>query len=444
MPLDAIDFEPRPWVPYSGWPFPKTTLDPYYARVQRQLELGPFVYDEAAWGLLGVEPPAFDPARVRTAFWQFDDAYWRFGIGSCRDLVKASNVRILLHAVATRLAARREGTAVDFLEVATPEGRLATVRARTFVLAAGGIDNPRLLLASNDVEPGGLGNRFDLVGRFFMEHPHGRAARIETEAPYRLWKRFHKRSAAGVTFAPVLRPGEALQEKGGLLNTSVALRYQRKPEAGLSLHRVIYDAVKTAGPPTTFRRNLWRFYKRANALRHRALDPFVRRMKLARGKSGIYLVARGEQAPNPESRVRLSSTRDALGVPQADLDWRLSVLDKRSVAGLAAALDEELRRLGLGRRQREPWLDEATRDWPVDPTVSKHAIGGYHHMGTTRMADDPKRGVVDRHGRVHGVANLYVAGSSVFPTSGWANPTFTLLALTLRLADHLRATDRAG
>jgi choline dehydrogenase-like flavoprotein len=151
------------------------------------------------------------------------------------------------------------------------------------------------------------------------------------------------------------------------------------------------------------------------------------------------VIVRAEQAPNPASRVTLAPTRDALGVPHAALEWRRSELDKRTVRLMAERLGTELARRGLGRLEPAPWLYDGSTAWPVDPTVSSHPIGGYHHMGTTRMSNSPAQGVVDRDCRVHGYANLYVAGSSVFATAGWANPTLTILALAHRLGDHLLA-----
>ena len=146
---------------------------------------------------------------------------------------------------------------------------------------------------------------------------------------------------------------------------------------------------------------------------------------------------RAEQAPNPDSRVMLTDHTDAMGMPRIALHWQLSEIDKRTVRVMMESFDEQLRQLGLGRMITEPWLSDENIHWQTDALISAHPIGGYHHMGTTRMADDPKQGVVDANCRVHGLNNLFIAGSSVFPTSGWANPTLTIIALSLRLAEHL-------
>jgi len=147
----------------------------------------------------------------------------------------------------------------------------------------------------------------------------------------------------------------------------------------------------------------------------------------------LELFTRMEQSPNPNSRIQLDYERDELGVPRANLDWQLTSLDKRSIRKLQEIVGEEVGRAELGRVRLMDWLqEENSSEWP--DTLG----GGWHHMGTTRMSDNPKEGVVDSNCKVFGIQNLYIAGSSCFPTSGAANPTLTLLALTLRLSEHLK------
>jgi len=119
-------------------------------------------------------------------------------------------------------------------------------------------------------------------------------------------------------------------------------------------------------------------------------------------------------------------------MPRAKLDWRLTELDKRSMRTFYQLLGREMGRTGTGRVQIRDWLLSDDRTWP------SFISGGWHHMGTTRMSADPKQGVVDANCRVHGLANLYIAGAAVYPTAGAVNPTLTLVALSLRLADHLK------
>ena len=148
------------------------------------------------------------------------------------------------------------------------------------------------------------------------------------------------------------------------------------------------------------------------------------------------MFTRIEQAPNPDCRVTLDAERDGLGVPRADLHWELSSLEKRSIRKIYELLGQEVGRAGVGRIKLMDYLtDQKDQSWP------SFTGGGWHHMGTTRMSDDPKQGVVDADCKVHGISNLFIAGSSCFTTAGAANPTLTLVALTLRLSDHIKGSD---
>jgi choline dehydrogenase-like flavoprotein len=191
--------------------------------------------------------------------------------------------------------------------------------------------------------------------------------------------------------------------------------------------------------PSRIGRAMWMYSKKLTRWAQQHVDPLRPWLLHRFGLVDLALVVRAEQAPNPDSRVLLAEDRDALGVPRVKLDWRTSELDVASVRGFVGALDGEFRRLGLGRVEPAEWLKNGANRWHTDPLISMHPIGGYHHMGTTRMADSPQRGVTDRWGRVHGIGNLYVAGSSLFPTGGWANPTLTIVALALRTADTIAA-----
>jgi choline dehydrogenase-like flavoprotein len=144
----------------------------------------------------------------------------------------------------------------------------------------------------------------------------------------------------------------------------------------------------------------------------------------------VRLSTRIDPVPNPDSRITLGSERDPLGLPRIEFHWQLSPLDKQSVRRTLEILGAELGSAGLGRLQIT--LDDDDTTWPKDTR------GGWHHMGTTRMNDDPKRGVVDRNCQVHGISNLFIAGSSVFPTAGSGTPTMLLVSLALRLADHIK------
>jgi choline dehydrogenase-like flavoprotein len=436
--LDPIDFERRPWIEHSGWPFGKETLVPYYTEALRSLDLEVTECDERLWDRLRLERPGFDSDILRTGFFQFDEQFERFTMRRCSDLVESPNVRVLLRATALEIRTNAEGNAIESVQIGNLSGGRGIVRANSFVIAAGGLENPRLLLNSRSSHPEGLGNRHDLVGRFFMEHPHARGARV---FPRQLWpflKRLtvaHRRN--GLRYAPLVRASERLQEREGILNSAFTFSVRQHQGNRMAPGKWLYNTLKWKVPHDHRGRSIWwlhRSTKRAIGDRTGLLNRWYRAKTSLRG---VYVVARAEQAPNPASRVVLSEKRDAFGLPQTALDWQFADIDKRSLHVLMKALDGELRRLDMGRAEPSPWLEEADLPWETDPLISNHSIGGYHHMGTTRMAASPKEGVVDADCRVHGIGNLFVAGSSVFPTGGWANPTLTILALALRLGDHL-------
>ena len=185
--------------------------------------------------------------------------------------------------------------------------------------------------------------------------------------------------------------------------------------------------------PDDLRDKIWKVILDLDDVAANVYRRFVEGKDIIAAPKLIYLHSQSEQAPNPDSRVTLSDERDALGLNWARLEWRLTELDKRSVEVMTKAIGAEFGRLNLGRVRLDDWLLDGGKDWGPD------LKGSPHHMGTTRMSDDPRMGVVDRRCRVHGIENLYIAGSSVFPTGGYMNPTLTIVALALRLADHLEA-----
>lgn len=421
-PLAPIDFEARDWVPHSGWPITRADLDPWYQRAQPLIEAGPFRYESPEfWEQRFGEPmPVFPLGRVTTEFFQYSPPT-RFGSRYRDELAAAGNVRILLHANVTEIESNEAASEVSGLQVATLAGNRFRVRARACVLAAGGIENARLLLHSSRVRPAGLGNDRDLVGRFFMEHPHvPLMAHVACTRPAVL---------------PSIYTQHLLHEKATvhalLVPTETLLREERLLNAGFTVG--VMGTYDRDGAPPQDERNSRPVYELLQDLGGDTGTPpgAGPRGWPPAGAVGALMVLGGacEQVPDPDSRVTLGAERDALGMQRAQLDWRLSRRDVDSLYRVLHEIGREFGAMGMGRLR--PFVG-AAEDWPAE------VLGGNHHMGTTRMAQDPAHGVVDADCRVHGIANLYIAGSSVFPTGGAANPTLTIVALALRLADHLR------
>jgi choline dehydrogenase-like flavoprotein len=436
--LDPLDLAKRDWVPLSGWPVDWEALEPWYRRAHAALGLGEFDYGTGQVPLAALRGLGLDPERIVARLWRFDEVHDRFGPAQCADVLQSGLIRVILHANVVHLQADPSAHRIESVTVKALGAVPRCIRARHFVLAAGGIENARLLLISRDVERDGVGNARDQVGRYFMEHPYGRIARVEVEDPFALWSAVQKRfMPSKAPLAPLLTLSERAQREEGAPNGAVTLKLQRDPRHGVALPNQLYTSIKNSLNPDARGRALNHLYRDVRGWVHRELRGGFERLRLRVGVSRLYLIYRGEQVPNPDSRIWLADARDALGVPQADLDWRLSEQDKHGARVFVRNFDAELRRLGLGHLEPCAWLEEPGANWPVDPTVGNHPIAGYHHMGGTRMSIDPATGVVDADCCVHGYTNLFATGSSVFPTSGWANPTLTLLALALRLGDHL-------
>jgi choline dehydrogenase-like flavoprotein len=311
------------------------------------------------------------------------------------------------------------------------------------VIAGGGIENARILLASRDVHPAGVGNGADLVGRFFLDHfnVQGVGTLVFGE-PERVDSRFHGFWAwDGMHGRGGLRmPDHRLREER-LLNAAILLRpVPLNPafrEAGRTDGVDAFVELARSAAARELPDDVWRDVCMAVNDRREVLGFVGQRVRQALGSPGGTLEAslqvEAEPAPNPDSRVTLSRETDRFGVPRARLDWRPSAIDLDSIRRTLATFAGAVGATGLGRYRADFSLEDG------EPTLTTT----YHHMGTTRMGTDPRSSVVDPDCRVHGVANLYVAGSSVFPTAGRSNPTFTLVALAIRLADRLRRPEVA-
>lgn len=432
--LTPIDYRRREWVPYSGWPINGEQMAPFYLRARPLCGIRHARPAAAIWQDLRTGPLPVDRAYLDHRFWEFGGPT-RFGVSYRPRLERADNIRILLHANATEVQTSDNGSEVKAVTLQTLDGKRATVRAQRYVLACGGIDNARLLLASKKVERQGVGNQHDLVGRFFMEHTVDTLGTVVTQDPHALISRFGSTWVGKTGYTAGLALSDRAQEREKLLGCSFMLGYSAKGDA-ISTLKQMAKTLRRGRVPDRMAAELWSVVEDVDMLAYN----LYRRQWLglpllpkAKHLERIHLVSHNEQEPNPDSRVTLADEKDAVGMPRAALDWRTTSLDKRSAVYFAKAIGAEMARVGAGVFRLEPWIEDSSDAW------SDGLIGGFHHIGTTRMAEDEKQGVVDANCRVHNMENLYIAGSSVFPTSANINPTLTLVALALRLADHLKA-----
>ena len=342
VPLDRIDFEQRDWVPHSGWPIGLDDLQPYYKIAHDSLELGEYDYSAELWEKLQLTPIKFDPEEIAHLFWRFDCKKERFNNQQVDDLLAASNVQIVLHANVVRIQAGETAQDIRHLLTRTLQGHETVVLAKHFVLACGAIENARLLLLSDDTEKNGIGNSTDQVGRYFMEHPHGRIAHISTKDPAWFWARYRKRyPRSGPPVAPALVAPESLQRSKRILNSAGTFKIQRDPGLGLGIGRKVYMNLKHDLNATKNTRRVWHVYRGVMDWLQKNVSVTLARATAKARKMDLYLMTRAEQAPNPDSRVTLSSHLDALGCRRGDLDWQLCELDKRTALEFARAVGRE-------------------------------------------------------------------------------------------------------
>ncbi|MCW2573836.1 MAG: dependent oxidoreductase [Frankiales bacterium] len=455
MPFDPIDFETRSQVPNSGWPISSDDLAPFYPLANTLAEAGRFSYeaDEALGPGAAPMIRGFASDMVRTGGLERFSCPTDFGTRYARRLKVAVDIKVLLGANCTSVRLSADGLTVRELEVATLAGRRFRVAPRATVLAAGGLETARLLLASRDVAPAGIGNEHDVVGRYYMCHIAGNVGTLVLKGSPNDVRHGYEVTPEGVYCRRRLSIAAGEQRRRGLANAVARLHFPRITDprhrngvlSGLFLARklISYEYGKRLNDGTRVTPELY-----ARHLLNVISDPidtsaflahWIRRRTLAQRKfpsvilrnrsNRFSLELHGEQAPRADSRVTLAAATDSLGMPQLRVDWRYSTQDVESLRRTLDLIAQEFERTQAGRL-------EYKADMLEEDLLRFGAYGG-HHIGTTRMGADPRTSVVDRDCRVHSVRNLFVAGSSVFPTSSQANPTLTLIAVSLRLGQHL-------
>ncbi len=400
-PMHPFDFERRSYIAESGWPISYEDLVPYYEKAHARVELADFIWDTDEIQAISGRPLLETPGgRLRSEVYQFSPPT-RFGERYRSDIEEAENVAVYLHANVRNLDLESNLGSLRRFECTTLDGIEFTVEARAYVLAMGGLENVRLLLASNTQIAEGVANSSDAVGRYFMEHPHYNGVCtwvMSDEADVSFYERHTIALPSGPSRiqAMIALSPEVLEEEG-LLDFTASIK-EAAVEPG-DTGDIYTDEVRSL-------------------------------LRVRQDDERIYqLHVRAEQTPLADSRVTLrESDLDALGMPRLDLRWQVSDDDKRRMRRAMEIVGAELAAAGLGRLWTSTSGDELS--WTIAP--------GGHHIGTTRMSEEPDDGVVDANCRCHDVDNLYIAGSSVFRTGASPNPTLTIVALAERLAAHLQ------
>ncbi|MEM1309007.1 MAG: GMC family oxidoreductase [Cyanobacteria bacterium P01_H01_bin.153] len=438
-PLEPIDYEVRDWVPHSGWPITHKDLQEYEHRASKILGLGSNDYGEAIREQFAIGArQALNPALLRDQFWQYSKVSNRDRqvpqFGRHRIPKNASNIDILLHANVTHLSTNADGSRVESVDVTTLEGKQALVKAKLFVLCCGGIENSRLLLASNRQRTSGLGNEHDLVGRFLMDHPGAVVGEFASlpdiyQVNRHFGDRWYYNEHGKHVYDHGIALSAAIQQRESLLNCAAFLqpiedpgepwKAIKKARADWQSSAPAFSSV-AAGVQTTLA-HPGRFLKGLSRQLQDKRPPVL--------AACLYCLV--EQQPNPNSRVTLAETKDSLGMPISQVNWQISEQEVKTVERLGELIAAEFSRLGIP----QPILHK--HDHPSEALRLKFRDRA-HPTGTTRMSATPSTGVVDVNCKLHTVEGLYVAGTSVFPTASHVNPTLDIIALSIRLADHLK------
>jgi choline dehydrogenase-like flavoprotein len=419
--FDPITFKERDWVPASGWPFSERELVPYYKRAVSNLDIGEYEFNFSYWQK---RDPSLVPLPVsQDIFW---NKIWRFGMPSAarfgrkykNTIVKAKNIYLYTYANAVEIKTNDSVSTATEVIIKNYAGKTHRVIAKYFIVACCAIQNARLLMASNKNAPKGLGNDNDLVGRYFMEHIELKSAELWLKKANALKPYIRNPPNIRVELAMLPQKQAAYKILNGILSFNPLERAKKKPP---------YIQTWTDEDP------------RINEERAIEIeDRSTRKGRLSKifgsdNYNSFEITMRLEQAPNPLSRVTLDTEKDELGVPRANLHWAFTGMERRSARKIFEIFGQQIGIAGIGRVElREDLRDDNESSMP--DTTS----GGWHHMGTTKMNNDPQKGVVDSNCKIHGLSNLFVAGSSCFPTGAAVNPTYTLVALSIRLADRIK------
>ena len=441
MRLNPMDVARREWIPHSGWPIQYEELERYYARADGMLQLPAKHKVDATVnrGRMGlVERAVFENPDLQPVVATWGKKPLRFGAAYRRQLQRSRNVSVYLNANVTDIQLNETGGRVDHCTAKSLGGATVRLRARRFVLAIGGLETARLLLASRSVHRTGVGNEFDVVGRYYMDHPRAVFGKVRLSEAQKLPLLTGVPMTDGMAQVGI-RFSETAQRREQLLNNYLTLERHWSDQAAQAYQSMVRSAKILLRKGYAGRRSLSRaelatipeliyllaprellphsVYSRARSLRQR----------LGKGLRELIVVNYCEQMPNPQSRVYLGDKRDRLNMPTLIMDWKIGGAETEGLMRLQALLDATLRRHALGELDNtsEPFSDQMYRD-------------ASHHLGTARMSTSPRDGVVDERCAVHGIKNLFVAGSAVFPTAGHANPTLTIVALAIRLAEHLK------
>jgi choline dehydrogenase-like flavoprotein len=432
LPLYDIDFQYREWVFNSGWPFDRQYLETFYRRAESIMNLPAFSYDEREQFPGIVSPPAFDHTRLQSAISQFSPTP-NFAECYYSELKTAANIHVLLHANVTNIQTNPEATHVEHIDIKSLVGKTGYVKAKYYIVCCGAIETARLLLASNTIEKDGLGNGYNLVGRYFQDHPQYCIGPILPKNRQHFMEMFNSRKQKKVKYQPKLIASPDLQRQMRIQNVIAEVCYPPTEESAIEAAKVFLKSIRQPDLRSKLPKAFKNILKHPDELLKAAHRYFITNQPVQDTSVPAYLGIGIEQQPNPNSHVYLGDEMDALGMRRICLDWQLTDADRLTMQVFTRVVAQEFERLDIGTiNLHNFYLPEMLDD------LAGYVGDAAHHIGTARMCNNPTQGVVDSNCRVHNIDNLYIGSGAVFPTGGASNPTLTIIALCLRIADQLK------
>ena len=453
MPFDPIDFEKRDYIAESGWPINYQDVAQYYPEASKLCEIGEpnFKINNAQENAPNIIK-GFSSDIISTQSIEKFSCPTNFAQRYGHRLESNANVTVILHSNCTAIELTEDGKSVSYLQVKTLKNTSFKVSAKKFIIAMGGLETPRLLLASCSVNKAGVGNEHDVVGRYYMCHMAGNIGEVKLNGSVHEVYHNYFLSPDGIYSRRRLSLYEDIQKEQKIGNMIARLHFPRISDP---IHKIgvlsslyivknliSYEYGKRLNDgsikPLEYIKHLFNIITDPVDITKFLIHWITKRTFAARKFPSIILSNRnnlfsfdvhGEQEPNVNSRVSLIDATDPLGMPQIKVDWHYTKNDILTVKRTLDIFAAEFERKNIGT----VYYDESK----IEEELLRFGAYGGHHIGTARMGNDVKNSVVDANCKVHGVSNLFIAGSSVFPTSSQANPTLTIVAMSLRLADHL-------
>lgn len=423
LELNAPDFEPRAWVPQSGWPFPKSVLDPYYARALMIEGVdSSLLDDDCVWQRVGVEKPVLG-GGIEPLFTRFCPQP-NFAKLHQNFLATQPGVTVYLHAGLSEILLSPSQNSIQAVRCTTEDQVDWRFTARHFVFCLGGLETPRLLMQPLRGCNAAPWNQSGVLGRYFQDHIDVTAATLLPRDRRWFHLRFDNIYLGGFRYIPKIKANAELQKHLQILSVGASLipqsaRQDVIEEFRKTLHRYQRGELRVLG-----KEQILQAARTADILARKSWRYLAHRRAYNPDDLGVGLRVHCEQAPNANSRLTLSRERDASGVQRLQLDWRFGQLELETIRKFVEHAARAFEFSGIASVK-------------INGSLAADRTDSYHHMGATRMAEFPHDGVVDPNCQLFGIANGFVCSSSVFPSSGFSNPTHTILALAVRLAEFI-------